>query len=120
MLTRAKSAHPLFVLAGLMAASFAGLALLPKIPQDQAYHLFADQRALVGIPNFWNFVSNIPFAVVGAVGSVVDLQAAIHAYLAEHNANPKPFVWTKSAEAILAKLDRCPVPSVWVSATSDR
>jgi len=28
------------------------------------------------------------------------LQAAINAYLAEHNANPKPFVWTKSAEAI--------------------
>ena len=68
MLTRAKSAHPLFVLAGLMAASLGFLALLPKIPQDQAYHLFADQRALVGIPNFWNVVSNIPFMVVGAVG----------------------------------------------------
>jgi hypothetical protein len=68
MLTRAKSAHPLLVLAGLMAATLAGLALLPKIPQDQAYHLFADKRALVGIPNFWNVVSNIPFVVVGAVG----------------------------------------------------
>jgi hypothetical protein len=68
MLTRAKSIHPLLVLAGLMAASLAGLALLPKIPQDQVYHLFADQRALVGIPNFWNVVSNIPFIVVGAVG----------------------------------------------------
>jgi len=33
------------------------------------------------------------------------LQAAINAYLAEHNANPKPFVWTKSAAAILTKLD---------------
>jgi hypothetical protein len=44
--------------------------------------------------------------------SVADLQAAINAYLAEHNANPKPFVWTKFGEAILAKLDRCPVPSV--------
>ena len=41
-----------------------------------------------------------------------DLQAAINAYLAEHNASPKPFVWTQSADAILAKLDRCPVPSV--------
>ena len=48
----------------------------------------------------------------GVFRSVVDLQAAINTYLAEHNANPKPFVWTKSAEAILAKLDRCPVPSV--------
>ncbi|MBV8890706.1 MAG: ceramidase domain-containing protein [Acidobacteria bacterium] len=68
MLMHAKSIHPLLVLAGLMAASIAGLALLPKIPQDQAYHLFADQRSLVGIPNFWNVVSNIPFMVVGAVG----------------------------------------------------
>ena len=66
MLTRAKSVHPLLVLAGLMAASLAVLVLLPKIPQDQAYHVFADQRALVGIPNFWNLVSNIPFVVVGA------------------------------------------------------
>ena len=48
----------------------------------------------------------------GVFRSVVDLQAAINAYLAEHNANPKPFVWTKSAQAILAKLDRRPVPSV--------
>ena len=48
----------------------------------------------------------------GVFRSVVDLQAAINAYLAEHNANPKPFLWTKSAEAILAKLDRYPVPSV--------
>jgi len=48
----------------------------------------------------------------GVFRSVVDLQAAINAYLAEHNANPKPFLWTKTAEAILAKLDRCPVPSV--------
>jgi hypothetical protein len=30
--------------------------------------------------------------------SIVDLQAAINAYLAEHNASPKPFVWTQSAE----------------------
>ena len=48
----------------------------------------------------------------GVFRSIVDLQSAINAYLAEHNANPNPFVWTKSAEAILAKLDRCPVPYV--------
>jgi hypothetical protein len=33
--------------------------------------------------------------------------------LAEHNANPKPFVWTKTAE-IMPKLDRLPVSSVCV------
>jgi transposase len=48
----------------------------------------------------------------GVFRSIADLQAAINAYLAEHNASPKPFVWTKSAQAILAKLDRCPVPDV--------
>ena len=46
----------------------------------------------------------------GVFRSIADLQAAINAYLAEHNASPKPLLWTKSAEAILAKLDRCPVP----------
>ena len=48
----------------------------------------------------------------GVFRSIADLQAAIKAYLAEHNASPKPFIWTKSAPAILAKLDRCAVPSV--------
>jgi hypothetical protein len=48
----------------------------------------------------------------GVFRSIADLQTAINAYLAEHNANPKPFVWTRSADAILAKLDRLPVPSV--------
>jgi hypothetical protein len=48
----------------------------------------------------------------GVFRSIADLQAAINAYLAEHNASPKPFVWTKSTDSILAKLDRCPVPSV--------
>jgi hypothetical protein len=68
ILTRDKSPHPLAVLAGLAAVSLGGLALLPKIPQDQAYHQFADQRTLIGIPNFWNVVSNVPFLVVGGIG----------------------------------------------------
>ena len=36
----------------------------------------------------------------GVFRSIADLQAAIKAYLAEHKANSKPFVWTKSADAI--------------------
>jgi hypothetical protein len=31
------------------------------------------------------------------------LQAAILDYLSAHNANPKPFVWTKNADVILEK-----------------
>lgn len=26
--------------------------LLPRIPQPEAYHLFADRRSLLGMPNF--------------------------------------------------------------------
>ena len=33
--------------------------------------------------------------------SVAELEQAIHDYLDRHNAEPKPFVWTKSAEVIL-------------------
>ena len=48
----------------------------------------------------------------GSFSSIVDLQAAINRYLAEHNADPKPFVWTASVASILAKLNRLPAPSV--------
>jgi len=39
----------------------------------------------------------------GAFGNVAELENAIQDYLECHNANPKPFVWTKSAEVILTK-----------------
>ena len=41
----------------------------------------------------------------GVFCSVVELQAAINRYLEEHNADPKPFRWTKSADTILEKLN---------------
>ena len=68
----------------------------------------------VGVNAVENFFSKMTRQRLrrGIFRSVVDLQAAINAYLDQHNANPKPFVWTKSAEAILTKLDRCPVLSV--------
>src|SRR5277367_5961891 len=42
----------------------------------------------------------------GVFTSVPELEAAIHDYLEHHNADPKPFVWTKSAPEILAKVTR--------------
>ena len=39
----------------------------------------------------------------GAFASVAELEAAIEDYLLHHNADPKPFVWTKSAQVILKK-----------------
>jgi hypothetical protein len=59
---------PILVFFGLMVTSLGGLLLLPPITQDQSYHQFADQRMILGIPNFWNVVSNLPFLAVGAVG----------------------------------------------------
>ena len=43
----------------------------------------------------------------GVFHSVPELIDAIEAFLAAHNDDPKPFVWTASADAILAKVSRC-------------
>jgi transposase len=42
----------------------------------------------------------------GVFRSVPDLVAAIYEYLDAHNSDPKPFVWTASAEQILEKVRR--------------
>jgi hypothetical protein len=60
--------RPLAFLNGLAAVTLLVLLFLPPIPQTQNYHHFADQRTLLGIPNFWNVVSNLPFVLVGAWG----------------------------------------------------
>lgn len=39
-------------------------------PQPAAYHNFADQRPLLGLPHMLNVVSNLPFLVVGLWGLV--------------------------------------------------
>jgi len=44
----------------------------------------------------------------GVFKSVSELQEAIRRYIREHNKDAKPFVWTKPAETILAKLRRLP------------
>lgn len=57
------------LLLGLVAAAAIGGAwLLDPIPQDPAYHAFADRRLLFGVPNFWNVASNLPFLAVGLLG----------------------------------------------------
>ena len=57
----------------LASAALAVVALLffyfvPPIAQEQRYHVFADARTLLGIPNFWNVVSNLGFAIAGLAG----------------------------------------------------
>jgi hypothetical protein len=43
---------------------------------------------------------------LGAFKSVAELESAIMEYLNKHNADPKPFIWTKSAGEILEKVVR--------------
>ena len=38
--------------------------------------------------------------------SVAELELAIDLYVAHHNTDPKPFIWTASAKDILAKVTR--------------
>ena len=68
---------------GLLILLTAGVALvccmLPRIPQPLSYHHFADRRSLLGIPNFGDVVSNLPFAVIGLWGLV---------FLRRSNSNP--------------------------------
>jgi hypothetical protein len=42
----------------------------------------------------------------GAFKSVDEVEAAITDYLGKHNANPKPFKWTATADSMLEKNDR--------------
>lgn len=43
-------------------------ALAPRVAQPQSYHQFADLRAWLGIPNFLDVASNLPFAAIGIWG----------------------------------------------------
>ena len=58
----------------LVAVTLAAIALaasMAPIAQDPTYHRFADSRGCVGIPNFLNVVSNVPFLLVGIWGLLV-------------------------------------------------
>jgi hypothetical protein len=48
----------------------------------------------------------------GSFTSITELIAAIEDYLKTHNQAPKRLVWTKDADMILAKINRCKEASV--------
>jgi len=56
------------VLLGVTGVAVTAISLLPPIPQDPAYHRFADTRSIWGMSNGWNVLSNLPFLVVGLYG----------------------------------------------------
>jgi len=44
---------------------------MKPLPQNVAYHQFADSKTIAGIPDFFNVVSNIPFLLAGIYGLFV-------------------------------------------------
>lgn len=67
---RWQKAKLVFIL-GFVLASIIVMFFIPRIPQDPGYHNFIDQRRLLGIPNFWNIITNIPFIIAGGLGLYV-------------------------------------------------
>ena len=53
---------------GALLLIFVVWAMLPAIPQDPGYHLFADQRQWLGIPHTANVLSNAFFVLAGLYG----------------------------------------------------
>lgn len=64
-----------------MVAVVATLFFIDPIPQDPKYHLFADARTVLGIPNFANVISNFLFVIYGALGLISINRAKYSNYL---------------------------------------
>lgn len=58
--------HAILVI--VIAGSLVWVLSLDPIAQDTAYHSFADARGLLGIPNFLDVVTNLPFLIIGLAG----------------------------------------------------
>ena len=59
------------LIAGLPAVALVFLFFHGRMAQNEVlpnYYNFADQRALWGVSNFWNVVSNLPFLLVALWG----------------------------------------------------
>jgi len=65
-----KHTYKIAILLVLAAVAIIGAILVPAIPQDPAYHQFADRQTRLGVANFWNVVTNLPFLLVGWAGLV--------------------------------------------------
>jgi transposase len=104
-----------------------------QTPSDKILHLIADNYATHKHPVVQNWLAKHPRFVMhftltsaswlnmverffrditterlrrGVFTGVAELVSAIDDCIAQHNANPKPFIWTKSARDILQKVIR--------------
>jgi transposase len=108
-------------------------ALECEIPKDKAVHAIIDNYAAHKTPQVRRWLARHPrwtfhftptssswlnavegfFAKLfkrrlkrGVFCSLVDLQAAINRFIAEHNAQPKPFIWRADPDKIIAARNR--------------
>lgn len=49
-------------------AALIGFSVSSPILQNEDYHNFSDADTILGIPNFWNVISNLPFLFIGILG----------------------------------------------------
>ena len=56
------------LLVATAVAAVVWVILTPRIPQDPKYHLFADHRTILWVPNALDVLSNLGFAVAGFYG----------------------------------------------------
>jgi len=63
-----KIALKIWALALITALSIILVFLHAPIPQALAFHHFADQKTLLGIPNLLNVLTNLPFLIIGIYG----------------------------------------------------
>jgi transposase len=80
-------------------------AWLAKHPRFQLHFTPTSASWLNQVERFFGLITQQRIRR-GAFTSVPDLQNAIMDYLDQHNADPKPFVWTASASSILEKVAR--------------
>jgi len=67
-------ARRMAILTAISVAVLAATLFVAPIPQDPAYHNFADQRAAFGLNNFADVVSNAGFLLVGIIGLLAVLK----------------------------------------------
>jgi hypothetical protein len=80
----------LFIIVAVAAIGIGAVLLLPPIAQPAAYHHYADQRSLFGVPHFWNVVSSLAFTAAGLHG----LRVARRSLRAEHRGIRRTYLAT--------------------------
>jgi Na+/H+ antiporter NhaC len=56
------------ILFAIIVVAIIAMFNVEPIAQDPAYHNFADQRRILGMANFFNVLSNLPFVIIGIMG----------------------------------------------------